>query len=1071
MTGYLSSTGPSRRGLLSCLLCLQLCAVVMAATVGDAKRGTSFAIIGTNDSLSTFDDFMDSAESMQSTPEVTPAPTDMFEDEDVEVEDVEVEDVEVEVATEMEATEQVEEMEEEENVPYNFTHVILIGGRCAPNDTDWPSKFVAPAFNTLPLTKQICSKGGVDSATTREFHLDGLRQVEEIAGDELNSTIVITIGQGLEKDWTPVANLLRRGMAFFHGGFTGDLVANGMTMYMNLTEYNLTSEQVLYFYFRLEEEASARKAGAEICRLKQGNKELRVGKIYRATRTDLTFRVDSAIKGFEEACPNTKLISEWELDFDWPEKIFRSTLMVKSVPEIVFSINDESLEKLFTVAKNHLAPDQYDRLSGSGWDATHPHLMQEQKLLATVDQMVFHERRGLWGLMDVLMQTMQTNGLRSTKAVQDELQLGDALYMTSNTLTVSADRVGYLLDQMLRGYNANSPPFQEVQASTGLLDLSITKFDPFDGYFDVVLWRKITWTDPRLSWNPFVYEGDVQIDATQIWTPKLFFTNEFSNTILHEKPITVTNDGRCVQETNMQVRFLCSTTNSLNAFPFDNYDCSIDLGSPSNVWMDASHGFHVVETDPHFETSKSISNSSGVMESGSSISTACGESDSEPPTERRRYLEQGQGSQQERCCEEIFFNLRLERKPFTAWVRLIIPAVLINWIGFMAFWIPEVPESVALGITSLLCSLAFRETVEMPDTADVSWTEVFMMVNIGYQASVMFIIWCSYGASQMAMNLNKVAQYVNPKTVVKKSVKKVAGKKKKDALGDVSEEGSEDDGEIYEGDEGDLEAGVEKAHKGDTNDNDNQEGNEGDGEIYEGDEVEQGAGVELAPKGDTNDKGNPSPEEKMEEEIRLESDAEILADTGELGFSAETQEITGTISTISQEKNSHVEEDITTIRQRKPDSAATGRTSTLFKLENAKMNDAPDRRGVEKYSSTWESKKMDHLHVPDRRRSVVPDDSDSSDDSDGMPDNSGLLSWVGLTRRRNTNARRMRDDSLHERFQEFGDAFKSSLEALIPDLNPEEPPNVDWIGRWVVVPSYIIIMASLLATGWGFYDD
>jgi hypothetical protein len=32
----------------------------------------------------------------------------------------------------------------------------------------------------------------------------------------------------------------------------------------------------------------------------------------------------------------------------------------------------------------------------------------------------------------------------------------------------------------------------------------------------------------------------------------------------------------------------------------------------------------------------------------------------------------------------------------------------------------------------------------MPDTADVTWTEVFMMVNITYQASVMLIIFCSY---------------------------------------------------------------------------------------------------------------------------------------------------------------------------------------------------------------------------------------------------------------------------------------------------------------------------------------
>merc|ERR1712232_254017 len=28
--------------------------------------------------------------------------------------------------------------------------------------------------------------------------------------------------------------------------------------------------------------------------------------------------------------------------------------------------------------------------------------------------------------------------------------------------------------------------------------------------------------------------------------------------------------------------------------------------------------------------------------------------------------------------------------------------------------------------------------------------------------------------------------------------------------------------------------------------------------------------------------------------------------------------------------------------------------------------------------------------------------------------------------------------------------------------------NVDWIGRWIIVPSYIIVMGTLLTTGWGF---
>jgi hypothetical protein len=35
----------------------------------------------------------------------------------------------------------------------------------------------------------------------------------------------------------------------------------------------------------------------------------------------------------------------------------------------------------------------------------------------------------------------------------------------------------------------------------------------------------------------------------------------------------------------------------------------------------------------------------------------------------------------------------------------------------------------------------------------------------------------------------------------------------------------------------------------------------------------------------------------------------------------------------------------------------------------------------------------------------------------------------------------------------------------------EDPNSVDWIGRWFIVPSYIVVMASLVFTGWGFYEE
>ena len=166
-----------------------------------------------------------------------------------------------------------------------------------------------------------------------------------------------------------------------------------------------------------------------------------------------------------------------------------------------------------------------------------------------------------------------------------------------------------------------------------------------------------------------------------------------------------------VMESNIYAEFLCETTSDLVSFPFDVYDCAIILGAPKAVLLDQSYGFEVTSSDPHFKTETSYSMDKDRTEEGAKEKVPPGTVNQDPA-----------GSQQHSTA---FFELRFQRKYFTAWVRLIVPAVLINFIGFISFWIDEVQESVALGVTAFLCSLAFRDTVEMPDTADVTWTGMF----------------------------------------------------------------------------------------------------------------------------------------------------------------------------------------------------------------------------------------------------------------------------------------------------------------------------------------------------------
>ena len=76
------------------------------------------------------------------------------------------------------------------NKTFRYANLFFVGGHCNIED-DWYTKFVTAGFNTLNATKIICSNEK-DEAYTTEFHVNALKQVEEMAGDRLNGTFVCT---------------------------------------------------------------------------------------------------------------------------------------------------------------------------------------------------------------------------------------------------------------------------------------------------------------------------------------------------------------------------------------------------------------------------------------------------------------------------------------------------------------------------------------------------------------------------------------------------------------------------------------------------------------------------------------------------------------------------------------------------------------------------------------------------------------------------------------------------------------------------------------------------------------
>ena len=898
--------------------------------------------------------------------------------------------------------------------PFNFTYVFILGGHCG-NPDDWYTKWAEAGRATLNDTHNVINicANETDKGYAREFHVEGLKMIEQHVGDKLNETLVITVAIGLETDWSPVASLLRKGMAFFH--------AKEDPINFNLTEFDLRPEDVLYFYFRWDEYGSAERAGTEICRVKGGVQQFKVAKIHVPDRSGgLNYRVDVAVEAFKAACPETELVELWTIQESGPaDPAFRTTLLFNPLPDVIFCGNDAVAANLLGVAETALTADQYSRLATTGWDNTHPDLLRDHKILTTVDQMVHYANLGIWKSIGIVTDLLQESGFNSTKYIQNELGLGDSLTIAADTLAISSDRIGFLIQNLLQGYDSESPPYREVEVSTGLFDVTISEMIPFEGKFQAVLWLRLSWNDPRLKWNPFVYEGNAPLEADNVWTPGVYFKNGISFEELYVGPAVVNFNGQVVMETNIVAEFLCSTTEDLRSFPFDSYTCSMDLGAPKGITLDQKFGFHVIESDPHFDTKSSTA-------VGINTNTEYGETD-----------DSGQSSH----GHIVYYQLSFKRRPFTAYVRLILPAILINLVGFMAFWIPEVPESVALGVTSLLCSLAFRETVDMPDTADVTWTEVFIMINVSYQASVMLIIWISYGSAWTTSTYRKGSAWTSSWIDMFKS--KRARKSLKDLQNKAARRALKKRMEIV--DENDIP----------LND-------------IEGDSQHKN----KQPSGRTLNKYTSSRNviaQPSSRNLNIENPDDYRASAMIASGMAKSSRTMQTLRQRSQRKpglggiQGADEEDYEDEEIVIP--AESGYAQAIdYDYDKTAGNATSGDYGTSVYG--------DYVHAleygaaatdgspPAQEQSMVasgynsgngyaPGDEADDDSFDTDAEQAAIAEEKARIHRARNRKRNKNDWN--------------------PDMDGP-PPNVDWIGRWFVVPSYFIVMMTLLFGGWGFYN-
>ena len=448
----------------------------------------------------------------------------------------------------------------------NFTRILLIGGRCGDPDS-WYSKFAAAGVASFPGSQHLCSPydAGQFAEYSDAFHEKALRDATAAAADSPRQTLVISgavPAGGAAED--ALVNMLRTGVAAIEAFGSG----------LNLTRHSLAAADVLYVHASPEGAASpdaGAALGRELCRLKGGATRLRVARFYLTSRSDLDFRVDSTLAGFAEACP-VGYSDLWSISasVEGATQAVAPYFASKPLPEVILAPNDDSARALLSAARQTLQEEEYSMLGTTGWDNSFPDLVSARKILVTVDQMVFYPNLGMWRTLQQLVQTVQDIGLSSTAAVAAEFDVEGATVDVSwsSASTVSSDPVGLLLEEQMSSYDPRVPPVGRTSVETGLRNVSVTHFTPFDGTFELVYWLHLSWVDPRLEWAMRKHADPIELQLDQIWMPPFLFLNEYSRNTLSSVPAVVMPSGRVSVEHYLRSTFLCYTEKGISHFPF-----------------------------------------------------------------------------------------------------------------------------------------------------------------------------------------------------------------------------------------------------------------------------------------------------------------------------------------------------------------------------------------------------------------------------------------------------------------------------------------------------------------------
>ena len=284
-----------------------------------------------------------------------------------------------------------------------------------------------------------------------------------------------------------------------------------------------------------------------------------------------------------------------------------------------------------------------------------------------------------------------------------ELSLQKRMMETAIQIEVF-DMGAYIVRQLLPVYAKETAPQSPVEITISLRRVRITEVTPSAAsFFEITAIIDIEWMEPRLAWDPYLFNETLTYTADQIWTPSIYIDNNYFTRELTELPVQIDSNGRASMKQQVRSSLLCDS--DLIMLPFDVHNCELTFESTRRAEFEimSSGEFLIADNDDNYELEYKA----------------------------RDFYVRGGFMDEEHTL--VRFKFKFSHRPFGHYIRLIFPAVLLNMAGFLAFWVDGATDSLQLGITTLLCTLALRQTIDFPDTTYPTWLEGFMFINILFQ--------------------------------------------------------------------------------------------------------------------------------------------------------------------------------------------------------------------------------------------------------------------------------------------------------------------------------------------------